>query len=83
LLPEYISLIKRHYGVSVTPVDYAKAAEKARKIINKWVEDETKEKIKDLIQGDLDPATVLILVNAFYLKGNWASQFKATDGVAH
>lgn len=75
-LPEYLSLMKEHYGVFVTPVDYERATEKARKIINKWVEDETKEKIKTIIrQGDLDPLTVLVLVNAIYFKGNWASQF--------
>ncbi|MFC1498558.1 serpin family protein [Verrucomicrobiota bacterium] len=76
LLPEYLKLTKRYYGVSITPVDYMKAAEKARKIINSWIEDKTKDKIKNLIgPGDLDPMTVLVLVNAIYFKGNWASQF--------
>jgi len=76
LLPEYLKLIKQYYGVSITPVDYVKAAEEARKLINTWVEDKTKDKIKDLIPpGDLDPVTVLVLVNAIYFKGNWASQF--------
>lgn len=76
LLPRYVALIKQNYGVSITPVDYVKAAEDARKIINAWVEEETKEKIKDLIRpGDLGPLTVLVLVNAIYFKGNWASQF--------
>lgn len=76
LLPEYLRLIKRYYGVSITPVDYVKATEKARTLINSWVEKKTKDKIKDLIrQGDLDSMTVLILVNAIYFKGNWASQF--------
>ena len=75
-LPEYLTLMKQHYGSSITPVDYVKATEKARKTINTWVEDKTDEKIKDLIrQGDLDPQTVLVLVNAIYFKGNWASQF--------
>jgi len=76
LLPEYLALTKRYYGVSITPVDYVKATEEARKIINTWVENRTKEKIKDLIgPGALDPVTVLVLVNAIYFKGNWASQF--------
>lgn len=76
LLPEYLTLTKRYYGVSVTPVDFAKSAEEARKLINRWVEDRTNEKIRDLIgPGALDPVTVLVLVNAIYFKGNWASQF--------
>jgi serpin B len=73
---EYLSLMKTRYGVSITPVDYVKAYEEARRIINKWVEERTNEKIKDIIRpNDLDPATVLVLVNAIYFKGDWASQF--------
>ncbi len=75
-LPRYLSLMKRYYGVSVTPVDYAKEPGKASDLINAWVEKRTKGKIKDIIrQEDLDPATVLVLVNAIYFKGKWASQF--------
>lgn len=77
-LDEYLSLVKKHYGVSITPVDYKQACEAARKMINKWVEDKTEDKIKDLIQpGILDALTRLVLVNAIYFKGNWESQFKA------
>ena len=73
---DYLSLMRKDYGVAITPVDYVKACEEARKIINRWVEDKTKNKIKELIRkGDLDPLTVLVLVNAIYFKGDWASQF--------
>lgn len=77
-LDEYLSLAKKHYGVSITPLDYKRACEAARKMINKWVEDKTQNKIKDLIQpGILNALTRLVLVNAIYFKGNWESQFKA------
>jgi serpin B len=76
-LPEYLSLLKRYYGTTVTPVDYAKAAEEARQTINRWVERETEQKIKDLIPpGVLDPLTRLVLTNGIYFKGDWESQFK-------
>lgn len=40
------------------------------------MEAKTQDKIKDLIQsGNLDPLTRLVLVNAIYFKGNWASPF--------
>ena len=77
LLEEYLSLVRKHYGVSITPVDYGKARETARKMINAWVEAKTKKKIKNLLQpGVLDALTRLVLVNAIYFKGNWANQFK-------
>ena len=75
-LPEYLSLLEINYGVEITPLDYARAPEPSRKKINGWVEDKTKEKIKDLIpQGSIDPLTRMVLVNAIYFKGNWADQF--------
>jgi serpin B len=79
-LKDYMDLLKSDYGVSVTPVDYANAAEAARRIINLWVEDKTSQKITDLIPtGVLDNLTRLVLVNAIYFKGDWASQFKKAD----
>jgi serpin B len=75
-LKEYLTLTKKYYGVTITPLDYRQAVEEARKIINQWVEEKTKDKIKNLIKpGILNPLTRLVLVNAIYFKGNWASQF--------
>jgi len=76
-LKEYLALTKRYYGATITPVDYRNACEAARAQINGWVEKETEEKIKELIQpGILTPLTRLVLVNAIYFKGNWARQFE-------
>lgn len=48
----------------------------ATKAINSWVEEKTKNKIKDLISPDgVDDSTRLVLVNAIYFKANWAEQF--------
>jgi len=76
-LDKYLSLAKKHYGVSITPVDYSiLAREETRKLINKWVEDKTEDKIKDLIPpGSFHDLTRLVLVNAVYFKGNWGHQF--------
>jgi len=75
-LPDYLAQIKRYYGAATTALDYANATEAARTHINTWVADKTQDKIQELIrQGDLDPLTTLVLVNAIYFKGDWSSQF--------
>src|SRR5256885_744125 len=49
----------------------------ARIAINQWVEKQTADKIKDLIkQGDVTGQTRLVLTNAIYFKGSWATPFK-------
>ena len=76
-LEEFLELIKTNYGGRLNEVDFVRAAETARKTINTWVEKETNDKIKNLIQkGVLDSMTRLVLTNAIYFKGNWARQFK-------
>lgn len=73
---EFLALTKEYYGVLISPVDY-RDPETARQKINAWVEEKTQEKIKELISpGILDDLTRLVLVNAIYFKGNWASQFE-------
>lgn len=74
-LPEFIATLKDCYGVEITPLDYGRA-EEARAIINGWVEAKTERKITELLPKDiLDALVRLVLVNAIYFKGNWASQF--------
>lgn len=75
LLEEYLELLRECYGVTIEALDFADA-ERARKTINAWVEDKTEGKITDLIgPGVLDALTRLVLTNAIYFKGNWASRF--------
>src|SRR5262245_49548122 len=76
-LPEFLDLTKKNYGAGLREVDFVGATEETRKAINKWVEDQTREKIKDLLaEGVLTANTRLVLTNAIYFKGDWASQFK-------
>jgi serpin B len=76
-LKEYLELIKTNYDGHLNEVDFIRAAETTRKTINRWVEQKTNNKIKNLIpKGVLDSMTRLVLTNAIYFKGNWARQFK-------
>ncbi len=84
---DFLQIAKDDYGGGLNDVDFKGATEQARQTINAWVEKQTNDKIKDLIpQGVLDASTRLVLTNAIYFKGDWASQFKkdAThDGPFH
>jgi serpin B len=76
LLPEFLDLNRRFYGATVTPLDYAGSGEAARATINRWVEDMTEAKIKNLVpEGALDARTRLVLVNAVYFLGDWHAPF--------
>ena len=76
-LPEFLDRTQKYYGAGLQELDFVSATEKARQSINKWVEDKTKQKIKDLVKpGILNALTRLVLTNAIYFKGNWASQFE-------
>ena len=76
-LASFVKLVEDQYGGHLERVDFVAAAEKARRTINAWVERQTNDKIKDLINpGALDAMTRLVLTNAIYFKGNWARQFK-------
>lgn len=69
------NLVQKYYGVKVKTLDFAES-EKAREVINEWVEGRTEEKITDLIApGVLNNLTRLVLVNAMYFSGAWLNEF--------
>jgi serpin B len=75
-LPEFLKITEANYRAGLHPVDFMGNPEAARKTINAWVEERTRDKIKDLL-GPLDirPDTDLVLTNAIYFKGAWAVPF--------
>ncbi|MBU4369631.1 serpin family protein [Patescibacteria group bacterium] len=82
-LDEYFSLVGQYYNGEVTNLNFKQDAEKSRIIINTWVEDQTNNKIKDLIpKGVIDYLTRLVLTNAVYFKGEWVKQFNKDDTTA-
>jgi len=76
LRPDFLRLLKQDYGATVTPLDYVHNAEQARVTINRWVDGQTQHKINEIIgPGVLDDMTRMVLVNAIYFKGKWATPF--------
>ena len=75
--PKYVETVGSFYKTGgVFPCNFKGDFEAERERINGWVEDQTHDRIQDLIpQGVLDALTRLVLTNAIYFKGNWAEQF--------
>ncbi len=81
-LQSFKTLVNKYYGGGFHQLDFSSDPEGARKQINSWVEEKTAGKIKNLIaKGDINGLTRLILTNAVYFKGKWASQFKKKNTV--
>jgi serpin B len=77
LLDDFLTLLKKYYGVSVTALDYINETENARNKINSWVAKGTNDKIPNLIPpGAITSLTRLVLVNAVYFNAKWKEQFK-------
>jgi serpin B len=74
--PNFIKLTVDNYGAGLKEVDFATDTELARQTINAWVEEQTKDKIKELIKpGFLTDASRLVLTNAIYFKASWDEPF--------
>ncbi|XP_016311750.1 leukocyte elastase inhibitor-like isoform X2 [Sinocyclocheilus anshuiensis] len=79
-LPEYLDSTLKLYHANLQAVDFIGASDESRQLINKWVEEQTENKIKDLLKlGMVTGMTRLALVNAIYFKGNWLQKFNAQD----
>ncbi|XP_026017194.1 leukocyte elastase inhibitor-like isoform X2 [Astatotilapia calliptera] len=79
-LPDFIDVTHRNYLADPITVDFIGAPEACRAEINSWVEQQTENKIKDLLKpGTVNKDTRLALVNAVYFKGNWKNPFKEAN----
>ena len=77
LVGDLLQLISSNSQEPLRQLDFRHDSESARNTINKWVEDQTRNKIKDLFPpGTIGRDTRLVLTNAIYFKGTWESQFK-------
>ncbi|XP_072540933.1 leukocyte elastase inhibitor-like [Salminus brasiliensis] len=79
-LSEFVDSTQKLYQADLQAVDFIGASDESRKLINGWVEEQTENKIKDLLKpGMVTGMTRLALVNAIYFKGNWLQRFNAQD----
>jgi serine protease inhibitor len=72
----YLAALAARFGGGLRLVDYETQTERARSLINGWVDTQTEHRIPELLApGVLTPATRLTLVDAIYLKAPWQTAF--------
>jgi serpin B len=73
----FLDTAKSAFGAPLEPVDFKGAHEAVRGHINRWVEEQTEKRIKDLLPPrTLSPDSRLVLANAVYFLADWATPFE-------
>jgi len=77
LLPGYADLVRDSYDAEARNLDFVGDPEGSRQTINAWVEEKTRDRIRDLLPaGSIDAMTRLVITNAVYFKGSWSDPFE-------
>ena len=86
-LTSFLDVLGQNYGAGLRILDFINETEKSRITINKWVSDQTEERIKDLVpRGAINHLTRLVLTNAIYFNAAWQYPFEedtTSDGLFH
>ncbi|QLH54802.1 MAG: hypothetical protein CH6_4141 [Candidatus Kapaibacterium sp.] len=78
--PDFLDALVNYYNAYAETLDFS--SPNAKEVINKWVEENTKGKIQEIIKS-IPNYAVMYIINALYFKGKWKYQFdksKTTDG---
>ena len=74
--PAFLKTLEESYKAPLQFADFEGNPTGERKVINEWVEDQTRDRISNLLpDGSINEATRLVLVNALYFKGAWQHEF--------
>jgi serpin B len=78
----YMRGVKRAYNAPIQRMAFRSKPNECRLEINSWVEEQTKDRIKDLLpDGSISDMTALVLTNAIYFKGQWDDKFDPDNTV--
>ncbi|MGE5355341.1 MAG: serpin family protein [Deltaproteobacteria bacterium] len=72
VLQSFLDVNNKFFNAEIKDKDFSNPS--TIKEINTWVEDKTAGKIKDIVKS-IDPATVMMLINAIYFKAQWKYEF--------
>lgn len=73
--PEFLALTGERYGAPLEPLDLLGDPEGSRVHINRWVEEQTRDRIADLIPPGALEGSALVLTNAIYFLADWQTPF--------
>jgi len=76
-LQSFLDIMAEQYGAGLRLVNFRGDPEGSRVQINDWVEEQTNDRIEDLIpRGVITDLTTLVLANAIYFLADWVKQFE-------
>ncbi|MCA9069968.1 MAG: hypothetical protein KDA84_13645, partial [Planctomycetaceae bacterium] len=77
----YLQRVNQYFPPAVVnTADLTRHPTRVRKEINKWISDQTKNHISNLIPpGAIDQLTRMILINTVYFQGQWMEPFAEDD----
>jgi serpin B len=73
LRQEFLDLVERYYKGGFRQVDFDRPESGA--VINRWVEEKTMGRIRDMVSPNVGSKTGLVLTNAVYFKDRWSNPF--------
>lgn len=76
LRAEYVAATRGLFGAEVARLDFSYDPEESRGVINAWVEEQTRRRIRELLpSGSIHQRTRAVVVNAVYFYGKWDPPF--------
>ncbi len=73
ILNTFTQVIEKYYSALVQELDFSTPA--SADLINTWVNEQTQEKITQIVEHPIAEDTLLFLINAIYFKGDWTHPF--------
>jgi serine protease inhibitor len=70
---EFLDVNNKYFNAYIKDLNFRSLS--AADEINKWVSENTREKINKIVGPEIDPLTVMYLINAIYFKGAWQKEF--------
>ena len=73
----FLTVLAQEYGAGMRTVDFSRAPDTARRLVNRWTAEQTHDRIPEILPaGVVDSSTRLVLVNALYFKAPWQLPFE-------